>query len=386
LGCKYIIFFTLCEKNQTFECNFLKLSSFEVEKLLKMEILAWYDVHKRDLPWRRTSDPYKVWISEVILQQTRIQQGLDYYLRFVEKFCTVNDLAEAPIDEVMKLWQGLGYYTRARNLHEGARQIVREYHGRFPEKYDQLIGIKGIGEYTASAIASICFNQPYPVLDGNVYRFVTRLFGIHEPVQSAKGKSNVKGKLLQLIDKDHPGDFNQAMMEMGALVCLPRKPSCQECPVNLYCVAYQQGLTRVLPVKANKKVPAGRFFHYLVFRLEKGNDCYLYLHKREHRDIWSSLYQFPLIEDRSLLTINELLVHPDFQDILQGAGYTMEAVSREYKHQLTHQTIHALFFEIGLKQELAAAGLKKFILIKSVDLETFPVSRLMEKHFFAKKV
>ncbi|MEO8068831.1 MAG: A/G-specific adenine glycosylase, partial [Flavobacteriales bacterium] len=255
-------------------------------------LLPWFAENKRDLPWRNTTDPYRIWLSEVILQQTRVDQGLAYWKRFVERWPTVTDLARASEDEVLKEWQGLGYYSRARNLRSAALQVVHEHRGVYPTTHVGLLKLIGVGDYTAAAIASICFSRPEAVVDGNAYRVLARVFGIATPIDSTAGKKEFKALANTLIDPDHPGDHNQAVMELGATVCTPRNPDCGSCPLRNRCVALKESRIATLPVKVKKQVVRVRYFNYLVLRSPKG----IFLHQRSGKDIWQGLWEFPLIE------------------------------------------------------------------------------------------
>ena len=227
------------------------------------ELQQWYAIHKRDLPWRQTGSPYLIWLSEIMLQQTRVAQGLDYYLRFALRYPRIEDMANAPLDDILKLWQGLGYYTRARNMHETAKFVVNNLNGVFPETYEGLLSLKGIGKYTAAAIASICNQEPVPVVDGNVLRVLARFYGIDEPVNTAKGKRIFEERAAGILDRANPGIHNQAVMELGALVCVPRNPRCNECPLEKECVARARGIIDLLPLKSDKKMQRNRYFNYI---------------------------------------------------------------------------------------------------------------------------
>lgn len=285
-------------------------------------LLTWYDENKRTLPWRGERDPYRIWISEIILQQTRVQQGWDYYLRFIEAFPTLADLAAATEEQVLRLWQGLGYYTRARNLHAAAKQIMELHGGVFPNRYDDILALKGVGEYTAAAIASIAFGLAHPAVDGNVLRVVSRIFGIYDDISIPATRRQITDRCSQLIDPDRPGNFNQAMMELGAIQCLPKNPKCDDCPFRHDCHAFTHGLTDTLPVKSNRIVKRDRFFHFSVYIYNNGT----VLEKRTGRDIWHNLYQFPLQETESDCTLED--------------GYPVA----ELREVLTHQVIHAKFY------------------------------------------
>ena len=305
------------------------------------KILNWYREHQRNLPWRETRDPYKVWLSEIILQQTRVAQGMPYYLRFVEAFPAVHDLANAPEEQVLKLWQGLGYYSRARNLHATAKMVVEDFNGRFPNSYKGLKSLKGVGDYTASAIASFCFDAPEPVVDGNVYRVLSRYFGIDIPINSTEGIKYFKELAREVMDSENIRDYNQGIMEFGAIQCAPKKPSCLLCPLQESCVALQENKVDQLPVKLNKTKIRNRYFNYLVLLDDDGNTI---LEQRRGKGIWQNLYQFPLIESERMLQAKELrpLINkntmvPETQSL---SLYNNEPVV----HKLSHQHLHTQFW------------------------------------------
>lgn len=300
-------------------------------------VRKWYLKNKRNLPWRQTSDPYHIWLSEVILQQTRVQQGLPYYQKFIEAFPTVNHLAAANTQKILRLWQGLGYYTRARNLHACARLVVKQFDGHFPQQYEQLIKLPGIGPYTAAAIASIAYHQAVAVVDGNVYRVLARFFGIETPIHSTAGKKQFHQLANALIDPKHPGDYNQAVMELGALICTPKNPQCGECPVQQRCMAYLGKTWNKLPVKKPKTAVHSRYLYYLVFRDGKK----IYLKKRTSRDIWQGLYDFYCIETNKPQPVNRLLKNLGIEKS------AIQQISPLYSHQLTHRKIVARFIEIN---------------------------------------
>ena len=249
-------------------------------------LLDWYERHGRDLPWRRTNDPYLVWISEIILQQTRVAQGLDYFLRFVGRFPDLPSLATAGEDEVLKLWQGLGYYSRARNLHAAAKSMA----DGFPRTYEGVRALKGVGDYTAAAICSISYGLPYAVVDGNVYRVLSRWLGLELPVDSTAGKKEFARVAAELLDREHPGLYNQAIMDFGALQCVPVRPDCPACPLSASCAAYRDGRVAQLPVKQHKTIVSERFFTYIYVRM----GAYTYIHKRRGDDIWKKLFDLTL--------------------------------------------------------------------------------------------
>lgn len=335
----------------------------------------WYQKNKRDLPWRKTSDPYRIWVSEIILQQTRIEQGMDYYLRFLEKFPNITSLAEAEEEKVLKIWQGLGYYSRACNLHSAAREIMAVHHGVFPETYDRIRKLKGIGDYTAAAIASIAFGIPTPVVDGNVLRFFAQFFGIKEPVDKAQGKAMVLGKANQHISPDHPGDFNQAIMEFGALQCKP-KPDCKICPLKSGCTAFQQKRVADLPVRSGKQKQRIRYFYYFFILSGKGENRSVYLKKRTNNDIWKNLFDLPLIEKERAISYNKLTQSKEWNDLFSGMKVKLLKQSKPYRHILSHQIIVAGFYQL----EVAARTNLHYLKVAYNDISKYPVPRLVEKY------
>lgn len=312
------------------------------------ELSRWYDENKRELPWRETVDPYRIWLSEIILQQTQIIQGLPYYLKFIETFPTVFDLAEASENKILNLWQGLGYYSRARNLHETAKFVANDLNGKFPDNYNDLIKLKGVGDYTASAIASICFNQVTPVLDGNVFRFLSRYFGIQTPINSSRAKNEFKQLAHSLIDSGNPAKFNQSIMEFGAKQCKPQNPDCTACPFNFKCIALEKGLVKKLPIKLKKNKIKDRYFNFLVFLSDDGQTI---LQQRLGKGIWKNLYQFPLVETSKDVTLLSLKKTDEFQEILKGFDYDIFLFNEtNWLHKLSHQHLYTKFWVITLKQ------------------------------------
>ncbi|MDZ7604794.1 MAG: A/G-specific adenine glycosylase [Cyclobacteriaceae bacterium] len=308
------------------------------------ELAAWFNIHKRELPWRHTPDPYKIWLSEIILQQTRVDQGLPYYHAFVENFPTVHDLAKAPIDRVLRLWQGLGYYSRGRNLHACAKIIVEKYSGCFPAERQTLLELPGIGDYTAAAIASFAFGKKEAVVDGNVIRVISRLFGITDDTRQSSTISRIKALASQLLpDKDHP-EFNQAMMEFGAMQCRPGKPDCLACPLADVCVAYKQNRMAVIPFKSKSKAARIRHFNYLVIEYDKR----LLLMKRSQNDIWKYLYEFLLIETLESQNFDQLELPGYLSN--NSDRWVLKEESGTYLHVLSHQKIMARFYHIHLFQ------------------------------------
>jgi A/G-specific adenine glycosylase len=340
------------------------------------KILAkWYEKNKRDLPWRRTKDPYRIWVSEIILQQTRIEQGWDYYLRFLEKFPDLRALSVAEEEEVLKLWQGLGYYSRARNMHTAAKEIMNMYQGKFPKTYEEIRKLKGIGDYTAAAISSIAFGMPTPVVDGNVLRLFSRFFGIQEPVDTQKGKTAVLEKAKVLISPEHPGDFNQAIMEFGALQCKP-VPDCKPCPLKQGCVAFQQNRITEFPVKSKKQGQRKRYFHYLFITTGKGKNRSVFLKKRTGNDIWKNLFDFPLIETEKSVSHKKLILLKEWNNLFSGMKLTLLKESKIYRHNLTHQIIIAKFYNL----EISPGARLPFLKVGFTDVEKYPVPRLVEKY------
>ena len=341
------------------------------------KILEWYKKNKRELPWRGTRDPYRIWLSEVILQQTRVNQGLGYYHRFISAFPDINSLAMAGEDEVLKLWQGLGYYSRARHLHQAAREIAGQRGGKLPGSYKEWLSVKGVGEYTASAIASICFGEPREVVDGNVARVIARIFGVEEAVNGTAGKKQVAALARELLDHADPGTHNQAMMEFGSLQCVPVMPDCSVCPVRSMCAAYLTGMVDRLPVKIPRKKPVDRYIYYYV--MVHGRETILV--RRGNGDIWRSLYQFPAIESDVPLQEEELLgrrLHELLDGVPQGI-VTIRKISDPVIHHLTHRRIHARFIHVdpGRWPRPLPPG---WIPVLTRNLDDFPVPRLINRY------
>lgn len=334
------------------------------------QIYHWYSQNKRDLPWRETSDPYKIWISEIILQQTRVAQGTDYYHRFIEKFPTIVDLAKASEDDVLKLWQGLGYYTRARNLHTTAKKIVTNFDGKFPSDYKTILSLKGIGSYTAAAIASIAFGLPYPAIDGNIYRVLSRYFGISTPIDSNNGKKEFQEIAEALMPAQNAGFHNQAFMEFGALQCTPKSPDCPNCPLLETCFAAQNKLVDQLPVKSKKTKQRTRYFLYIL--IEDGD--FIYLEKRKDNDIWKNLYQLPIVESDEKFTDQQILALDT--PFIQSRESVLKSVSAQKKHILSHQIIFARMVHIELKNKELLN--EKLVRVNKKDISKFAVPKLIE--------
>ena len=340
--------------------------------IFNTRIHTWYSLFKRDLPWRNTCNPYSVWLSEIILQQTRIDQGLAYYLKFMDEFPTISDLANASEDQILKLWQGLGYYSRARNLHSTSKIILKKHNGIFPSDYNSILSLKGIGEYTAAAIASISFNLEYPAVDGNVYRVLSRFFGISEPIDTGRGKKIFRELAAELIKGVDPGMHNQALMEFGALQCVPRNPDCSQCPLNDYCFAWAAGKINELPFKQNKIKQRDRFFNYLVFDHDAGT----YLRKRTDNDIWRNLFEFPFIEMQEETSIENLLMQEELQSCLFSDQFVVGPVSTWKIHLLSHQRIHYRFIRIYISGKINLPD--DLIRVNKQDIFNFAVPKLIE--------
>lgn len=344
---------------------------------ISLILLDWYEKNKRELPWRETSDPYLIWISEVILQQTRVQQGWDYFLRFVHTFPDVQTLAEASENDVLKLWQGLGYYSRARNLHTAAKQIVSRFNGVFPNNYKDIISLKGVGEYTAAAIVSIAYNLPHAVVDGNVYRVISRLFAVETPVNTTAGKKTITELAQSLMPAKRAGEYNQAMMDFGSMVCTPAQPKCGECPLHANCLAFSMNKVSEFPVKNKTKTVRNRYFAY--FHIRHNNTTYL--QKRSKRDIWKNLYELPLIESETPLDFAQLQQAKEFKNLFGDISDIAFKFQVSFKHVLTHQVIYANFYEVIIPDtgKLNLEG--NYVTVPDEELEDYPVSRLIMRYF-----
>ncbi|MES2807419.1 MAG: A/G-specific adenine glycosylase [Bacteroidota bacterium] len=331
------------------------------------ELIKWYHENKRDLPWRHTTNAYIIWLSEVILQQTRVEQGLPYFNRFAEKYPTVTDFAAAEEDQVLRLWQGLGYYSRGRNMLKTARMVQDEYGGVFPSKYDELIKLKGIGEYTAAAISSFSANEARAVVDGNVYRVLSRYFGIAEPINSTAGKKIFQATATDFLNKKNPALHNQAIMEFGALLCKPKNPACGTCPVRLGCYAFKHNATTTLPVKLKKLSIKQRFINYFLYT---DGDTIL-MNKRAEGDIWANMYDLPMVETQEQLPIEELLVFPESVEKF-GKNFKTTAATETKKHVLTHQHLYIRFITLAQKPVKTSPN---WVFIKVENLRKLPLSK-----------
>jgi len=330
----------------------------------------WYEVHQRALPWGRFPNPYTVWLSEIILQQTRVEQGLPYYHAILERFPDVKALAEAPLDDLLKRWQGLGYYSRARNMHTAAKQVVNEFGGEFPKNYETLLQLKGVGEYTAAAISSIVYGELKAVVDGNVFRVLSRLFNIDTPINSTEGKRVFSTLAAELLDREHPSRHNQAMMEFGALQCVPLRPDCENCPLSAHCLGLSAERVAELPVKTKAVSKKNRYFLYLVPTFDKNT----WLQQRLEKDIWQNLWEFPLIETAKPLSMERILEEP-FLKTWFGEAYSI-GNALTYKHILSHRIIHACFLPIRIQQTLTIPTSWTKVPFDKID--TFAVSKMTE--------
>ena len=332
------------------------------------ELLQWNKAdNQRLMPWKNEKDPYKIWISEIILQQTRVQQGMEYYNRFIKAFPTVQHITNASESQVFKLWEGLGYYSRCKNIIASARYITNELGGKFPENFNGILQLKGIGNYTASAIASFAFNLPYAVLDGNVFRVLSRFFGIAIPIDNKDGRKIYSVIADQLLDKKNPATYNQAIMDFGATICKPKLPLCHICPLGQNCVAFINGMVNTLPVKEKIIARKLRWLYYLL--IEWNNK--LYVRKRATKDIWQNLNEFVLIETQKPVSVVALKGSAAFRQIFNSAGCTITSVSKIYKQHLTHQTITGRFIRINIKAKLSIQDYQ-LIPVNKLNLLPFP--------------
>jgi len=339
-------------------------------KLFTKKLLYWNrQYNKRQMPWKGEKDPYKIWLSEIILQQTRVEQGLAYYHRFVDAFPTVTALAKAPETKVYKLWEGLGYYSRCKNLIATAKYIDKTLKGKFPSTYEEILELKGVGPYTAAAIGSFAFNLPHAVVDGNVFRVLSRFFGIEKPIDSTEGKKIFTQLANELLDKKQPGKYNQALMDFGATICKPQLPLCETCVLQPACSAYLNETVNKLPIKEKKITKTTRWFFYLLI---EQNDSY-FLRKRNDKDIWQNLYEFVLIESSKKTTPDKLATTEAFKKIVGNTPFRITTVSKPYKQLLSHQTIHSQFIHIKMNKRTKLKGYK-LVTKKGLNRYPFPKS------------
>ena len=347
----------------------LKMKYFCSMNIFSGTLLDWYAENKRDLPWRNTTDPYLIWISEIILQQTRVAQGYEYFLRFIKRFPDVVSLAAASEDEVMKYWQGLGYYSRARNLHAAAKSMK----GTFPKTYAEVRALKGVGDYTAAAICSFAYDMPYAAVDGNVYRVLSRYFGVDTPIDSTEGKKLFAALADEMLDRKQPALYNQGIMDFGAVQCTPQSPDCLFCPLAESCSALSAGRVAQLPVKQHKTKTTNRYFNYIYVRA----GAYTFINKRTGNDIWKNLFELPLIETPTALSEEDFLTLPEFRALFApGEVPVVRSVCREVKHILSHRVIYANLYEVTLSENLTYFS--DFLKIRVDELEQYAVSKLVQ--------
>ncbi len=337
-------------------------------------LIDWYEQNRRDLPWRHTRDPYRIWLSEVILQQTRVAQGMDYYHRLTERFPDAAALAAAPEDEVLRHWQGLGYYSRARNLHAAAKQVVEQFGGRFPETYEHVRSLRGVGDYTAAAICSIAYDLPHAVVDGNVYRVLSRLFDLDEPIDGTPGKKAFSELAAVLLDPKRPGLHNQAVMEFGALHCLPRNPACESCPLSGKCLALAHGRVEQLPVKSPKTPVKPRYFNYFVIRCGGR----ILLSQRREKDIWQNLYEFPLIETPEAISWEALQADPRYGELFGTLPPHLLTERQMPPHLLSHRVIHARFYELSVGK--FSPAMERYLQLDEAEIDRYAIPRLIESY------
>ena len=340
-------------------------------------LIKWYLQNKRDLPWRNTVNPYHIWLSEIMLQQTRVAQGLPYFMAFIEVFPTVFDLANAEEEQVLKLWQGLGYYSRARNLHATAKYIATELKGDFPPNYDQLLLLKGVGEYTAAAIASFAYNEPVAVVDGNVFRVLSRYFNMDNDISDGKTKKEFQILAQELLPKNKAALFNQAIMEFGALQCVPKNPDCANCILSSSCAGLQHKKVNILPVKSKKTKVTNKFFNYLILKDIQGN---FVVQKREGKGIWENLYEFTLIETPEMSNeidfMNQLKVTKFYNQLPADISLLNTEV---IQHKLSHQNLYIQFYILNFNQKIKEAKS-----LSEIQKLPFPIviHKFMQTHCF----
>lgn len=324
--------------------------------------------NRRQMPWKGEKDPYKIWLSEIILQQTRVEQGLAYYNNFIKTFPTIKHLAKAPDQKVFKLWEGLGYYTRCKNLIATARQVTNERKGKFPSTYEEILQLKGVGPYTAAAIASFAYDLPHAVVDGNVFRIIARLFGIETPIDTTEGKKLFSSLAEELLDKSQPGLYNQAIMDFGATICKPQNPLCEQCPFNKKCIALKEDKVDLLPVKSKSLIKKERWFYYIIIE----NDGKLLIRKRTGKDIWQNLHEFFLIETTHDTEIKKILYNKDLLKFAGNNKIQVKEISAILRQQLTHQNIYARFIAVSLKGAIKKPADFIAVTLKDLRKQAFP--------------
>lgn len=338
-------------------------------------LMEWFSTNHRPLPWKGEKNPYYIWLSEIILQQTRVEQGLPYFKRFKANYPTIEDLANAPEDEVMKLWEGLGYYSRARNLHFTAKHISNELKGIFPTTYKEILKLKGVGPYTAAAITSFAYDLPHAVVDGNVYRVLSRFFGIHTPIDSTEGKKEFNKLAQELLDINQAANYNQAIIDFGATHCTPKSPNCHSCPLQNDCIAYQKDKITLLPIKSKKIIKKERYFQYFILNYQ--NDIVL-LNKRIAKDIWQNLYDFPLIESKKMdLSLAEIKKSDLWKQWIESYDFKVLKTSKPYKQTLTHRKVIAIFWEIQINA-LVPENSNPYVKIDKKNISKFAFPKVID--------
>jgi len=341
-------------------------------KTISQSLVKWYHENGRELPWRKTTDPYKIWVSEIVLQQTTVRQGLDYFNRFIKAFPSVQHLASASEDQVLKLWQGLGYYSRARNLLHAAQYICNELGGQFPTSYKDLLSLKGVGPYTAAAIASFAYNLSHVVVDGNVIRFISRQWGIQDAVDTTPVKKSIESIGSKLISHQEPSVFNQAIMEIGALCCTYKNPNCKNCPVQSSCIAYKKNIVHTIPYKSKKIKKKKRFFYYFHI-VDKSNNTII--HKRTSNDIWKGMYQFPIQE------VDGFETSPSIDRFVSDKSKYKLYKSKIFRQTLTHQYIHALFIKLIIDDEKTITKENEEFSVKAKDISKYAWPKIIDLYF-----
>ncbi len=348
---------------------------FKNQKYFTTSLLEWYNPKDRPTPWKGEKNPYFIWLSEIILQQTRVEQGLKYFIKFKKNYPTVKDLANAPEDELMKNWEGLGYYSRARNLQIAAKFIDQELEGQFPKTYEEIITLKGVGTYTAAAISSFAYGLPYAVVDGNVYRVLCRFFGIDTPTDSTEGKKLIQQLAQKLLFKKDPGTYNQAIMDFGATVCKPKGVICDLCPLQTKCIAFKKGIVNDLPIKKKKIKKKKRYFNYLV--IQKENE--VFLKKRSKKDIWKNLYEFPVIETVTEKEWKELSKEKELIEIFSDQFYGISKHSASYRQELSHRTIIARFHEIKVNDNFKGTN-KGWLCVNKKEIRKYAFPKIIDSY------
>jgi A/G-specific adenine glycosylase len=332
-------------------------------------LLKWNQKsNSREMPWKGEKDPYKIWLSEIILQQTRVEQGLGYYQRFIKAYPTVKKLAAAPDQEVFKLWEGLGYYTRCKNLLATSRYVSKDLKGVFPNSYDKILSLKGIGPYTAAAISSFAYQLPHAVVDGNVFRVLSRYFGISTPIDGTEGKKLYTLLANEALDKKKPGIYNQAIMDFGAVICKPQQPLCGQCPQQKDCMAFRNNWVQQLPVKEKQLIKKKRWLYYFI--IEAGNE--ILVHRRNEKDIWENLYEFVLYESGRAMQAEKKTMIKLIQELLGKNKYTIQSISPVRKQQLTHQSIEGLFIHVSVNKKFLIRDSYEWVAKKQLHQYPFP--------------